>query len=268
MGLSLLTITSMISVALMLILFLLSHVVLHYGLLPLSASLALPGFSKPLFYLLILPGTIIHECSHFLACRLTMVRVFKAELFNPKANGIVGQVVYEHTDPIRRNIIAFAPFLGGSLALYMVMALVLPGGHNLNLSRLFIQPNDLPGSLATALTTVWAIIATADLTRPSTWLFFYLVFSVGYGIAPSRTDLSHLLADGLLVAGVSLSLYLLDSYGHLGLLRSDLVNALAVWLAGLLHGLNALLLFSVVIIGLGSLILVPVALLLYGLRGP
>lgn len=267
MGLSLLAATSMISVALMLILFFLSHMLLRYGLLPLGASLALPGCSRLPFYFLILPGTVIHECSHLLACRLTMVRVFKAELFSPKDNGVVGQVIYEHTDLFRRNLIAFAPFLGGSLALYLVMALTLPGGHSPDLSRLSIQPHDLAGSLSTALTTIWAIISTADLTRPSTWLFFYLVFSVGYGIAPSKTDLSHLLADGLLVAGASLSLYLLDTYGHLGLSRSDLANALAGWLAGLLQGLNALLLFSAVIIGLGSILLIPVAMLLYGMRG-
>ncbi len=266
MGLSALAAASATTVVLMLALFLLSNLVLYQGLLPLSVSFSLSGFNKWLFYLLILPGTVIHELSHLGACLISRVRVLDVQLFNPQENGMVGQVIYERCDLIRRNLIAFAPFLGGSLALYLLMAYAFPGSKALDLTRLAPRPTDPLGSLGLTLNAILAVIANADLSKGSTWLFFYLVFSVGYGIAPSKTDLSHLLADGLLVLGVSLSLYLADLFWHLGLTRSDLLNGLASWLAGVLQSLNALLIFSGVIIGLGALILVPVAALLRQVR--
>ncbi|MDO9066193.1 MAG: hypothetical protein Q7U96_03820, partial [Chloroflexota bacterium] len=116
------------------------------------------------------------------------------------------------------------------------------------------------------LGSVLTLLSQTNLDHLSTWLFFYLVFSVGYGIAPSKTDLSHLLVDGLAVVGLSAALYAADLVWHLGLGNSGLLNGIAAGLMGLLQGLNTLLLFSAVVIGLGSIVLVPVATLLQQLR--
>lgn len=267
-GLSALAGAATTTVVLMLVLFFLSNLVLLYGLAPLSGIASpLSGCSGLFFYLLIMPGTVIHELSHLGACVLSRVRVFDVQLFKPQPNGVVGLVVYERCDPVRRNFIAFAPFLGGSLSLYLVMAYTFVGSKALDLTRLTPRLDDMATSLGATLNAVMAVFANADLTKWSTWLFFYLVFSIGFGIAPSKADLSNLLADGLLLIGISLGLYLADTYWHLGLLGSDLVNGLAAGLAGLLQRLNALLLFSGVVIGLGTLFLVPMGALLRQLRG-
>jgi hypothetical protein len=68
------------------------------------------------------------------------------------------------------------------------------------------------------------------------------------------------------VVAVSATLYLVDIVWRLGLGDSGLLNSVAAGLAGLLQGLNTLLLFSAVVIGLGSIVLVPVATLLQQLR--
>ncbi|MDP3047563.1 MAG: hypothetical protein Q8O07_08810 [Chloroflexota bacterium] len=266
MGLSSLAIAMATTVALMGGLYLLSNLVLYRGLVPLTTSIPIRGFSKPLFYLLIMPGTVIHELSHWAACALTRVRVFEVHVFRPQPNGVVGQVIYERCDPVRRNLIAFAPFLGGSLALFIVTTFAFPGPKAPDLARLALKPDDLWSSLGLTLGSVLTLLSQADLDRLSTWLFFYLVFSVGYGIAPSKTDLSHLLVDGLAVVGLSAGLYVADVVWRLGLGDSGLLNGIAAGLAGLLQGLNTLLLFSAVVIGLGSIVLVPVATLLQQLR--
>ncbi len=266
MGLSSLAIATATTVALMGGLYLLSNLVLYHGLVPLTTSIPIRGFSKPLFYLLIMPGTVIHELSHWAACVLTRVRVFEVHLFRPQPNGVVGQVVYERCDPVRRNLIAFAPFLGGSLALFLVTTIAFPGTKAPDLARLGVRPDDLWGNLGLTLGAVLTLLSQADLDHLSTWLFFYLVFSLGYGIAPSKTDLSHLLLDGLAVVGVSAALYIGDVIWQLGLGKNGMLNNIAAGIAGLLQGLNLLLLFSAVVIGLGAIVLVPVATLLRRLR--
>jgi hypothetical protein len=262
MGLSTLVIPSATMVVLMLALFALSTLVLRRGLVPLSASLPLRSFVRPVFFLLILPGTIIHEASHVVACWVSRVHVVDVALFDPQPNGEVGHVVYQRCDPLRRNLIAFAPFLGGSLSLYAVMNYVFPGSNTLHLARLAPRLDDPLGSLGTALQSVVAVLAGADLAQPATWLFLYLVFSVGYGISPSKADLSQLLTDGAVLLGLSVSLYAVDVVWHLGAMENGLLMTVALWLAGLLQAVNALLLFSVVVIGLGAAVLLPAAFLL------
>lgn len=265
-GLSNLVLAAVTTTVLMLVLYLLSNLVLYRGLLPLSSAFPVPKLSRPLFYLLILPGTVIHELSHLAACVISRVRVYEVHLFDPQPNGVVGQVVYERCDPVRRNLIAFAPFLGGSLTLYLVTLLAFAGTGVSDLTRVPVRGEDLWGSLGLMLGAVLSTIASADPGKVTTWLFFYLAFSVGYGIAPSRTDLSHLVADGVLVIALSLVLYLADVVWHLGLVHNEFFNATAAGLAALLAGLNRLLLFSSVVIGLGAAVLVPVATILHGLR--
>ena len=119
MALSNLVMAIVTTTALMVVLYFFSYVVLYRGLLPLSATLPSRKLGRQLFYLLIMPGTVIHELSHLAACKLSRVRVFEVRLFDPQPSGVVGQVVYERCDPLRRNLIAFAPFLGGALALYV-----------------------------------------------------------------------------------------------------------------------------------------------------
>ena len=218
MGLSSLAIATATTVALMGGLYLLSNLVLYHGLVPLTTSIPIRGFSKPLFYLLIMPGTVIHELSHWAACVLTRVRVFEVHLFRPQPNGVVGQVVYERCDPIRRNLIAFAPISRRQPG-------ALPGDDN-RLSQgprgstwpgSAVKPDDLWSSLGLTLGSVLTLLSQANLDHVSTWIFFYLVFSLGYGIAPSKTDLSHLLVDGLAVVGISAALYIADVVWRLGL---------------------------------------------------
>ena len=92
MGLSSLAIAMATTVALMGGLYLLSNLVLYRGLVPLTTSIPIRGFSKPLFYLLIMPGTVIHELSHWAACVLTRVRVLKYTYSVPSQTASSGRL--------------------------------------------------------------------------------------------------------------------------------------------------------------------------------
>jgi hypothetical protein len=254
------------TVGIMVALFFLSQAVLRYGLMPLSAALSFSGFNRPLFYLFIMPGTVVHEASHLIACLLTGVRVRSFQLFAPQENGVVGWVNHDRADIVRRNLIALAPFLGGSLMLYLLTRLAFPS-VSLSPDQWAATPGDVGGMLGTLLSSVGEALRGIELGRPATWLFLYLAFSLGYGIAPSRHDLLPSLVDGAIVLGGVLLVRLADSALGLGLAESEVANSLAGGLAGILQGLNALLLFSAVIVAAGAIVLIPLAAVIYRLRG-
>lgn len=262
-GLDSLAYSAAVTVLLMVVLYLLSRVLMRFGLLPLSAALSLSGFNTLLFYVLILPGTVVHELSHYLACLLTGVRVRDVRLFSPQSDGAVGWVVHDQADPIRRNIIALAPFVGGSLAIYLLLRF---GPLGREAGELLAIAPDVGQGFGRTLEAVVALLRSADLSGWGAWLLLYVIFSLGYAVAPSRQDLGHLLVDGLLAIALALLVALADYALRLDLAHSPAANALAAGVAGLLQYLNALLLFTCVVIGLGTLLIVPIAFVAYQLR--
>lgn len=116
-------------------------------------------FSIYLMSLLFLPGTLIHELSHYIMSMILQVPVGEMELF-PKevANGIkLGSVQVAKTDPIRRMLIGMAPFLFG-------VSIILG-------TFLYATQNNLFGHLMPAL------------------VIGYIVFEIGNTMFSSKKDM-------------------------------------------------------------------------------
>ncbi len=262
-GLAALAYAVLVATTLMVALFLLSRALLRFALLPLSAAFSTSGFNLILFYLLILPGTIVHEVSHYLACILTGVRVREVRLFSPQKNGAIGWVIHDQADMVRRNIIAFAPFVGGSLAIYGLVRIGLPFGQ---LDPLALAPNDPAQGFVAIVGAIADSLRAADTRQLGTWVSLYLLFSLGFAVAPSPPDLGHLLADAGIVLCIAVVVVALDDQFSLGLGQSSLLNGVATALARGLQQLNALLLFSCAVVALGAVVIIPVSLLAYRIR--
>jgi len=118
-----------------------------------------------LYYLILAPGTIIHESFHALACLVTVTRIYEIHLFRPKRmpDGTLrlGEVVHKKVGTIRTFLIGVAPLLGGSVAIYLLSAWLLPTN------------------------IAWSVMLRSGWT----YLFLGLTFLVGLGLAPSRQDL-------------------------------------------------------------------------------
>jgi hypothetical protein len=73
------------------------------------------GALRPLAYLAVMPGTILHESSHVVACRALGVRVGRTRLFAPRrsADGsvLLGSVHHARTGPLRGALISTAPLV-------------------------------------------------------------------------------------------------------------------------------------------------------------
>ena len=88
-----------------------------------------PGIT--LYSILVLPGTIIHELSHWLVAEILRVRTgtitILPELSGEGGSERLGSVSTERTDPIRGFLIGIAPFFTGMLILLVLARLLLLG---------------------------------------------------------------------------------------------------------------------------------------------
>lgn len=131
-----------------------------------------------LFSLLLFPGVLLHETSHYLMARLLFVRTGRFSLLpRPLPDGRLqlGFVETASADPLRDALIGSAPLLMGGA--FVVYAGLVPLGLLLVLDGL------TSGNLAAA----WNALVTLH-SRPDFWLWFYLTFAVSSTMLPSASD--------------------------------------------------------------------------------
>lgn len=161
--------------------------------------------SRLIGYLLVLPGTVLHESAHYLACVLLGVPVgrqlrtrdgrrARVRLFFPTrdpATGAVmlGSVPHARTDPVRGALIAIAPLL---LVPALLAAIALAFAGTSDLAQLLHLLAQLAG---------WKLALLA-----------YVAFSCAQAAFPSAGD--HIGSLGLLALGAVLAL-------TIGLLLAD-----------------------------------------------
>jgi hypothetical protein len=179
------------------------------------------------FYLLVFPGVILHEGSHYLACLLTGTKVSRFAPFSPGRSNdgrlMLGYVRHERRAFSIGAIIGLAPILLNPLGLLFVTALLTP---------LTFQEVARP-SVGAVVEGVFASGFLIDAPLLAT-LWAYLSLSFALGSVPSREDLSTLPVM-LLVFGGGILLFALLRIGAESVLSSaiDDLSALAAGLYSL-----------------------------------
>jgi hypothetical protein len=153
------------------------------------------------FYLLVLPGVVLHEGAHYLACLLTRTRVARFAPFSPGRTSdgrlVLGYVRHERRPFPIGAIIGLAPILLNPLGLLLVTAFLTPLTF-----REVANPSF--GVWATAI-VARGFLADAPL-RAAVWAYLSLSFALGS--VPSREDLAGLpvllavFGGGILLAGL------------------------------------------------------------------
>jgi len=120
------------------------------------------------YYLLLAPGTMIHELCHATMSLILLVPVREVHPFRlrrePDGTVQLGEVVHDSTDPIRNFLIATAPLFGAAGIIYGLSVWMLPKG-----------------------------VSWEQLLRSGwTYLFLVIVFLIALGLSPSRQDLKAL----------------------------------------------------------------------------
>ena len=152
------------------------------------------------FYLLVLPGVVLHEGAHYLACLITGTKVVRFAPFSPQrsADGrlVLGYVRHERRAFSIRAIIGLAPVILNPLGLLFTTALLTP--------LTFRQVAD--PSVGIVVKGVFASgFPTGAPLQAAVWAYLSLSFALGS--VPSREDLSGLplllavLGVGILIVG-------------------------------------------------------------------
>ena len=131
-----------------------------------------------LYFLLLLPGVLAHELSHWLTAKLLRVPVGKVTIGPSMKRGgatRLGSVSMGRTGPIRASLIGLAPLVTGSILIlliaYFVFGLVAPAEVVIDL-----PPQDVLSTLSDYLQV------------PNFWVWAYLIFSISNAMLPSESD--------------------------------------------------------------------------------
>jgi hypothetical protein len=136
-----------------------------------------PTVALWIFFLIFLPGTLVHELSHWLVAKLLLVRTGRIVIWPQfKRDGTMwlGAIQVGRADPVRSSLIGLAPLVSGSLLVALI-------GAHLQLD-----------ALGEALTSgrwemVWeALVFSVSL--PDFWLWLYLLFAIANRMLPSPAD--------------------------------------------------------------------------------
>jgi len=130
------------------------------------------------FWVLFLPGTLLHELSHWLAAVLLRVKIGGFSLWPKLKKGgqlQMGAVQVDVADPFRHSLIGLAPLIFGSIAVLII------GQGRLALDKIGF-------ALGTGdLEIIWQAL-TETLAVSDVWLWFYLVFAISNAMLPSASD--------------------------------------------------------------------------------
>jgi hypothetical protein len=137
-----------------------------------------PQVAMWFFWVLFLPGTLLHELSHWLTAFLLGVKTGNFSLWpQMKKSGELqmGAVQVELSDPFRHSLIGLAPLIFGSIAVLLI------GQGRLELGHLGEALNS--GDLEIIGQAVFQILLVPDV-----WLWFYLIFAISNAMLPSASD--------------------------------------------------------------------------------
>ncbi|MEX0788516.1 MAG: hypothetical protein WD906_04245 [Anaerolineales bacterium] len=145
-----------------------------------------------LYVIVLFPGVVFHELSHWLAATVLAVRVRSFSLRPRREMGgrvRLGYITTDRADPLRSALIGLAPTLVGSAALLIAYSASGLGAITSEALR--------TGDIASVLGKVSDLLLT-----PNAGIWIYLAVVVGNNMLPSPSDRSSWLGAGLLVGAV------------------------------------------------------------------
>ena len=196
-----------------------------------------------LYYILFLPGILLHQFSLWLFARLLHVRADRAIGF-PKQQEI-GELrldfirVSPQAGEVRYALIRFAPQLAGMVCLWAIAAHIFRWQ-----GAAVLSPSGSIDELARAIIRLTHI---ADF-----WLWFYLAFTVGNTMYPSQTTQLSTRRKSVLAVALTASLFFVWRIG--GVIEVSIAQGIEILVGGLiLVVVQVILIDVVVVLGLGAL---------------
>ncbi len=131
-----------------------------------------------IYFLIMLPGIVLHELSHWLMARLLGLRTGKISIGPTKGRSgkvQLGAVHIARSDPFRESLVGLAPLLAGSGVVLLIGPLVF---DLRTLSQSFVL-----GDAGWFLELILSFVKVPDF-----WIWLYLIFAVSNAMLPSESD--------------------------------------------------------------------------------
>jgi hypothetical protein len=175
-----------------------------------------------LYFVILLPGVVVHELSHWLTAKLLGVKV-RGLSIGPVRKGrssrvSLGSIRVGDVDPLRASIIGMAPLVGG-LAIVLLIGFLVLGVDDL-VDAVAYQ------GVEAILEGVGVIIRVPDF-----WLWMYLIFSVSNAMLPSESDRASVRPVLIFLAVLALILLVILGVPTISKDTIASVNAIAGYLA-------------------------------------
>ncbi|MCC7362465.1 MAG: hypothetical protein IT317_23495 [Anaerolineales bacterium] len=158
-----------------------------------------PDRALMVYSILMLPGVLLHEASHWITATLLLVRTGRFSLAPapmPDGSLRLGFVETEATDFIRESLIGAAPLIFGAAAILLV-------GY----PRLGVGPVGAALAAADPSALVEALRQMVGL--PDFWLWLYLIFTIANSMLPSASDRRGWWRTAIVLAAVTAGLFYL-----------------------------------------------------------
>jgi hypothetical protein len=185
------------------------------------------------YYLLMFPGIVLHEFSHYLMARLLGMQVGSFALGPKKRRNAIelGSVTVASGGTLRDSLVGLAPFLTGTAVLLLISYYVFDVAALGEAWR-----TDGGAGLWESLKGFWRV---ADF-----WLWAYVIFVVSNSMTPSESDRQPWVVAGIYLGIALLVVWLLGGFAALsGAFLDEVTGALQVLTLGFLFtvAMNALI---------------------------
>jgi hypothetical protein len=132
------------------------------------------------YAILLFPGVVLHELSHWLFARLLGIRTGRISLLPARGRDgqlQLGSVEYQAAglDPVRESLVGGAPLIAGCAALFLIA------------NHLYGIPVFTQAFASGELQSILDLLAHG-LQKPDFWLWFYLIFTIANAMMPSAAD--------------------------------------------------------------------------------
>ncbi|MDR0880879.1 MAG: hypothetical protein LBN09_09365, partial [Clostridioides sp.] len=187
-------------------------------------------------------GTVVHELSHYALCLVFRHKVTEVRLFRPvksEYDGVLGYVKHKYNrESFYQNLgnffIGIAPLIGGTLSIFFIFKLLLPGSYNmiadsikLNMYVDLISKIDIAG-IFNAFTEDMLVILEAMFSRDHILsvnfiVFIFLMYSISTHMTLSKEDFENSMTGFGLLLGLVFGLSVISKVlGH-GIFVSRLI---------------------------------------------
>jgi len=157
-----------------------------------------PNVAIILYFLIMLPGIIAHELSHWLMAKLLGLKTGKVSLGPSKASAgkiRLGSVRVAQADPLRESLVGLAPLLVGA-------------GLILLIGALFFDLRTLVQAFVLRDARHFLALLAGSVRVPDFWIWLYLIFAISNAMMPSESDRRAWLPLGLFLVAVAIVLFL------------------------------------------------------------